>query len=89
MHILCQVADLICYLDGQLTGRAKSDGLQLFLLRIDLLKKRDTKGCCLTGSSLGLADDIGALQFHRNGLRLDRGSLLKSHIGHGTQDTVI
>ena len=66
MHVLCQVTDLICYLDGQLTGRTKSNGLQLFLLRIDLLKKRDT-----------------------NGLRLDRGSLLKSHIGHGTQDTVI
>ena len=89
MHILCQVADLICYLDGQLTGRAKSDGLQLFLLRVDLLKKRDTKGCGLTGSGLGLADDIAALQLHRNGLRLDRGSLLKSHVGHGTQDAVI
>ena len=59
MHVLCQVTDLICYLDGQLTGRTKSNGLQLFLLRIDLLKKRDTKGCCLTGSGLGLTDGSG------------------------------
>ena len=47
MHILCQVTDLVCYLDGQLTGRTKSNSLQLFLLRVNLLKKRDTKGCCL------------------------------------------
>ena len=89
MHILCQIADLICYLDSQLTGRVKSDGLQLFLLRVDLLKKRNAECCGLTGSGLSLADDIVALQLHRNGLRLDRGSLLKSHVGHGTQDAVI
>ena len=89
MHILCQVTDLVCYLDGQLTGRTKSNSLQLFLLRVNLLKKRDTKGCCLTSSGLGLADDIATLQLYRNGLRLDRGRLLKSHICHGTQDTII
>ena len=37
MHVFCQAADLLRYLDGKFTGRAENDRLRLLILRIDLL----------------------------------------------------
>ena len=37
VHVFCQAADLLRYLDGKFTGRAENDRLRLLILRIDLL----------------------------------------------------
>ena len=37
VHVFCQAANLLRYLDGKFTGRAENDRLRLLILRIDLL----------------------------------------------------
>ena len=83
MHKLAQSADLICYLDCQFSCRTQNDCLQFPVLRVDLLKKRNTKSCCFSGTCLCLTDYVMSGHHFRNRFCLDRAWLFKSEESSG------
>ena len=85
--------DLLCHLVSQLAGgqqnqgahrvpRRRSRGVLVFeqTLQQRQGKRGGFAGACLRGSH-----DIAALQYHRNGLRLNGRHALVAHFGHGTR----
>ena len=56
---------------GQLTGWAEDKGLSGVELDIDVLETRDGEGGSLTGTGLGLSNDVMALGAGDNGAHLN------------------
>ena len=86
MQVFCQLTDLFCYLNGQLSGRTKHHRLWFFMFRIDLLQQRNAKRGSLTSTGLCLPNHIPTFHLQRNRLGLDGRCLFKSHITDCPQD---
>ena len=73
------------HLDRQLPCRAENHCLQCLFLRVNILQNRQPKRRSFSRAGLSLPDNILPGKHHRDGLRLDRCHLLKSHFCHGAQ----
>ena len=61
----------------------------MLILGINMLQQRNTESCGLSGSCLGLADNVTAFHNYRDGLSLDRRRFLKTHVSHSADDLLI
>ena len=89
MHIFCDLSQLLRRLHGQLSGGTQNHRLKLLQIRIDLLQGRNTECRRLTGSGLGLSDDIVPVQKVRNCHFLNGGKLLESHFPNGPHNPLV
>ena len=88
-QILCVAAQLLCCLDGQLSGWAKYDCLHALILRVDHLNKRNTKRRCFTSSGLCLSNDVTSLKQCWDCSLLDWCHLLISDLCYGADNPLI
>ena len=61
VHVVAESQDDLLDLDGQLAGRREHQDLGLPHGRVDRLKDGDREGRSLTGTGLGLGNDVTAL----------------------------
>ena len=65
---------------GELAGRGKDEGLNVFLIPGDFGEERESKGGGFSGAGLSLSDEVvSLLQKVWNGLGLHRGGLVNTH----------
>lgn len=77
-EVLSQRGDDLLDLLGKLAGWGQDEGLGLVDGEIDLLQHSDGEGGGLSGSRLGLGDNVSSLAQWQDGALLDSGRLLKT-----------
>jgi hypothetical protein len=73
-------------LDAQLARRREHQRLDVVVARIGELDHRQPERRGLAGAGLRLADDVAALEQHRDRLLLDRAGRLVAHVPEGVED---
>ena len=78
VHVLAEGTNngrnLVC----ELVGVGHEEGLRLLVCRVDVTEDGDSEGTGLSGSGLGLAEDIPALDKRQDSNGLNGGGLLKA-----------
>jgi len=88
VHVVAESDDDLLDLLSKLTSRCEDEGLSPFGREVELLEDRDRESCGLSGTGLGLSDDIVALDDGDNGTLLDGGRTLETR-GEKTSEMIV
>jgi len=78
VHVVAESDNDLLNLLSKLTGRCEDESLSGLYREVEFLEDRDGKGCSLSGTGLGLSDDIVTLDDRDNRTLLDGGRTLET-----------